>query len=54
MPLGSVAARWVARYLSETRGRLVKGRTVPVLFVNHRGRTLGADGRSGESCGDTR
>jgi integrase/recombinase XerD len=44
VPLGSVAARWVARYLSETRGRLVKGRSVPVIFVNHRGGELGRMG----------
>jgi integrase/recombinase XerD len=40
VPLGSVARGWVRRYLDEARGRLTKGRSVPTLFVNHRGRTL--------------
>jgi integrase/recombinase XerD len=44
VPLGRVAGRWVARYVAETRGRLVKGRTVPVMFVNNRGGRLGRMG----------
>jgi len=39
VPLGRVAGRWVERYLSEVRGRLVKGR-LPVLFVSQRGSKL--------------
>jgi len=39
VPLGRVAGRWVDRYLSEVRGRLVKGR-LPVLFVSQRGSKL--------------
>jgi integrase/recombinase XerD len=40
VPLGRVARDWVRRYLDEARGGLTKGRTVPTLFVNHRGRPL--------------
>lgn len=37
VPLGDQAADWVARYLRESRPRLLRGRTSPRLFVNGRG-----------------
>ncbi|HOC18256.1 MAG TPA: site-specific tyrosine recombinase XerD [Vicinamibacterales bacterium] len=40
VPLGDEAASWVARYLRESRPRLLKGRTSPRLFVNGRGGPL--------------
>jgi integrase/recombinase XerD len=40
VPLGSVARRWIERYLSETRPALVKKRRTDVLFVNNRGGRL--------------
>ena len=40
VPLGDLARDWVLRYLSDVRGRLVRGRSVPNLFLNHRGGRL--------------
>jgi integrase/recombinase XerD len=40
VPLGRVAGRWVERYLSEVRGRLVKKGRLPVLFLSQRGSKL--------------
>ena len=40
VPLGSVARRWVARYVADVRPALTKGRPATVLFVNHRGGRL--------------
>lgn len=40
VPLGRVARGWVDRYVTEARGGLMKGRTSPTLFLNHRGRHL--------------
>jgi integrase/recombinase XerD len=40
VPLGSVARRWIARYVADVRPALTKGRSTPVLFVNHRGGQL--------------
>jgi integrase/recombinase XerD len=40
VPLGSVARRWIARYVGGSRERLTRGRPTPTLFVNHRGGRL--------------
>ena len=40
VPLGSVARGWVDRYVHEVRGTLLKGRSAPTLFLNHRGGRL--------------
>ena len=40
VPVGSVAAGWVERYLAEVRPGLVRGRPAPVLFLNQRGGRL--------------
>ncbi len=40
VPMGSVARRWVERYVAEVRGALLKGRSSPTLFLNHRGGRL--------------
>jgi integrase/recombinase XerD len=40
VPLGREARRWVKRYLAEARGKLARGRTLPVLFVSQRGAKL--------------
>ena len=40
VPVGSVARRWVERYVAEVRGALLKGRSSPTLFLNHRGGPL--------------
>jgi integrase/recombinase XerD len=40
VPIGQVAARWVARFRVEARGRLLKGRSAAVLFVSNRGGKL--------------
>ena len=40
VPLGSAARGWVARYLEKARPLLVRARTAPTLFVNHRGGRL--------------
>ena len=37
MPLGRVAARFVAQYLDEARPRLARRQGSPYLFLNHRG-----------------
>ncbi len=37
VPLGEVAQDWVARYRSEARPLLLKGRSAPALFVTARG-----------------
>jgi integrase/recombinase XerD len=37
VPVGDEAARWVARYLGESRPRLLSGRSSSRLFVNARG-----------------
>lgn len=37
VPLGSVARRWVARYVADARPLLEKGRGSRNLFLNHRG-----------------
>ncbi len=37
VPLGSTAAEWVRRYLSEGRPALLKTRKTPWLFVNAKG-----------------
>jgi len=38
VPIGRTAVRWVRRYLSDGRPRLLNGRSSPWLFVNARGR----------------
>ncbi|MEW6263249.1 MAG: site-specific tyrosine recombinase XerD [Thermodesulfobacteriota bacterium] len=40
VPLGDEARDWTGRYLREARGRLLKGRTSPYLFLNRRGARL--------------
>lgn len=40
VPIGDEAARWVGRYLSDGRPRLIKKRDVPWLFLNSRGQRL--------------
>ena len=40
VPIGRVARRWVERYVAEVRGALLKGRSSPTLFLNHRGGRL--------------
>ncbi len=42
VPLGSVARRWVERYVAEVRSPLLelKGPSSPTLFLNHRGGRL--------------
>lgn len=37
VPIGSEAASWVRRYLTDARPSLLKGRTAPPLFVSGRG-----------------
>jgi integrase/recombinase XerD len=34
VPMGEEAAQWVTRFLRESRGTLLKGRTSPWLFIN--------------------
>ena len=43
IPIGDVAVRWLERYFSEARPRLVKGE-VPEVFVNAHGRPLTRQG----------
>jgi integrase/recombinase XerD len=40
VPIGSVARRWVRRYVQESRERLARGATVASLFLNKRGGRL--------------
>jgi integrase/recombinase XerD len=40
VPLGRVAREWIERYLHEARGRLVRGREAPELFLSQRGGRL--------------
>lgn len=41
VPIGGEAVRWIVRYKSEARGKLIKtAETDDVLFLNHRGGTL--------------
>jgi integrase/recombinase XerD len=40
VPLGSVAQRWVRRYMDEVRPAFLKGRGATALFVNNRGGRL--------------
>jgi integrase/recombinase XerD len=40
VPLGREARRWVKRYQAEERGKLARGRALPVLFVSQRGGRL--------------
>jgi integrase/recombinase XerD len=44
VPVGSVAQRWVRRYLAEVRPVLAKRRATPVLFLSRRGGRLSAMG----------
>lgn len=40
VPMGSNARHWVARYLSEARGRLARGRSPEALFLTVRGEAM--------------
>jgi integrase/recombinase XerD len=40
VPVGTMALRWVRRYVEGARVRLVKGRTEPALFVSRLGKGL--------------
>lgn len=41
VPIGSIALKWIARYQTEVRGKLIKGRSAgDVLFLNARGGRL--------------
>ena len=44
IPLGSVAAYYVAEYLAQARAKLTKGKLTPALFVNRRGKRLTRQG----------
>lgn len=40
VPIGLEAIRWIRSYLQEARGKLLKGRDSPYLFVNRLGRPI--------------
>ncbi len=40
VPIGRVACEWVSRYLGGVRGRLLKGKPAPELFLSERGGRL--------------
>lgn len=44
VPMGEIAIKWLSRYLIEARPYLVKGRVVPYLFVNQKGKVLTRQG----------
>jgi integrase/recombinase XerD len=44
VPLGRVAARYVAEYLNRGRAKLAKGKLTPALFINRRGNRLTRQG----------
>lgn len=44
VPMGEVAADWLARYFSESRPVLIAGRQLPEAFVNQRGEALTRQG----------
>lgn len=44
IPIGEVALEWIEKYLQEVRGKLLKGKESPYLFVNDHGNQLTRQG----------
>lgn len=44
IPIGDVALDWIEKYLQEVRGKLLKGKESPYLFVNDHGNQLTRQG----------